>query len=624
MTSVQDSTAPVFEFTYFSSIKTAQGTRRKGTLQDLAALHAETAKPTKMELPLISLVTYASDSRAASSLPEAFTGLVLDYDDGTVTLRQLKRDLKDLNLHAFIHETASSTKAKFKCHVLLPFSRPLKDTAKVWAWILQHLPPPTQESHTPKQAWFIGHLLTQVATGLLFNGWPVDTLGKTLELSGFNLKARLADVLETGDGTYAFLRDYAMSLANSGKSEDAIRETLNDCEAANFPGYLESLSRDKYASVERAIRGALKKSSQVVDLRTRKELQPPPETPPENDWQLIFDTDLVDKPKVPKAIIEGWLPDNAVTLLAGDGGTGKSFALCYIASRLANGQPVLGSTPKPQRVLYVHCEDETSRVNDRLNKYLHQRKGNLVLLDGTSTNNILFAQGPMGMPVITQRYLQLKEACAEIDVLIIDGSADVYGCNENDRSSVKTFVNLLSGLCPCVILAAHVNKTAAKEGSSNIAYSGSTAWNNSVRSRWALQFDEAGVRKLEVQKSNYSAIGHYVTLEWNDKTNVMDFSELKRAERPNTDKHLLMVLHALAEIENPTTSTAGASSILTCLQIPDVKKFTKKTWEPMLAALLSSGLIELQDREATGRNKPPTTKNILLTDAGRKALQGKM
>ncbi len=69
-------------------------------------------------------------------------------------------------------------------------------------------------------------------------------------------------------------------------------------------------------------------------------------------------------------------------------------------------------------------------------------------------------------------------------VVVLDSLADMFAGNENDRAQVRQFVGMLRGLairnaCSVVILA-HPSLTGLGSGT---GLSGSTAWNNSVRSR---------------------------------------------------------------------------------------------------------------------------------------------
>lgn len=97
-------------------------------------------------------------------------------------------------------------------------------------------------------------------------------------------------------------------------------------------------------------------------------------------------------------------------------------------------------------------------------------------------------------------------------LVVLDTAADLFGGNENNRSHVRQFIQSCCGkivkvIKGAVLLCAHPSDSGIirKTGTG-----GSTAWNNTVRSRWYLskpdKADASGnERVLCRKKSNYSA-----------------------------------------------------------------------------------------------------------------------
>jgi RecA-family ATPase len=107
-------------------------------------------------------------------------------------------------------------------------------------------------------------------------------------------------------------------------------------------------------------------------------------------------------------------------------------------------------------------------------------------------------------------------------LFIIDALADVYGGDENIRAQVRQFIAILRRLAienrVTVLLIAHPSLAGMASGSGT---SGSTGWNNSVRSRLYLEpaVDEDGkadpcLRKLTVMKNNYGPKGTSIAIKW--------------------------------------------------------------------------------------------------------------
>jgi RecA-family ATPase len=106
----------------------------------------------------------------------------------------------------------------------------------------------------------------------------------------------------------------------------------------------------------------------------------------------------------------------------------------------------------------------------------------------------------------------------EAKVLVIDGASDAYGASEIVRRHVRYYIRALRRLVPqdgaCLLLA-HVDKSTAKNAETTQGYSGSTAWNNSVRARWYLRSEgEDGGLLLELVKANHAVAGAQIRLRW--------------------------------------------------------------------------------------------------------------
>lgn len=123
-------------------------------------------------------------------------------------------------------------------------------------------------------------------------------------------------------------------------------------------------------------------------------------------------------------------------------------------------------------------------------------------------------------PVFDQIDAMIAVSAARL--VVIDTLADTYPGNENDRAMVRQFVGMMRGLAIrhrcAVVLLAHPSLTGISTGT---GASGSTAWNNSVRSR--LYFDrikdgdhepDPDARRLKVMKSNYGRTGNEISVAW--------------------------------------------------------------------------------------------------------------
>jgi RecA-family ATPase len=200
------------------------------------------------------------------------------------------------------------------------------------------------------------------------------------------------------------------------------------------------------------------------------------------------------------------VPAGTVTTLNGDGGTGKSLAALQLAVSTALGRPWLGQQVTPGRALFISAEDDRDEIHRRLADIARAEGVPLLDLDG-----------------LTLRSLAGK-----------DTLADLFGGNEVNRAQARQFISLLRRLCvdhdTTVILLAHPSLAGMASGSGS---SGSTAWNNSVRSRLYLRRvsvensePDPDARELEVMKANYGKTGQLLALRWQEGVFVADLRSL--------------------------------------------------------------------------------------------------
>ena len=226
------------------------------------------------------------------------------------------------------------------------------------------------------------------------------------------------------------------------------------------------------------------------------------------------------EPPAPRFVVPWVLPEGQVTLLASHGGVGKSMLAETLAASVAASSAFLGLPVEHQRVIYYSAEDDRDILLYRLAKICRtlgidpdELEGNLHLLDMTDRDPVLYRGGK-----VTERYRYLREQIQAhgAGLVIIDNASDVYDDNEISRPRVREFLRHLRQLDCTVLLLSHVDKATARAGGGTESYSGSTAWNNSVRSRLALTIGQDNTVMLEHLKSNYGQLSAPIHLAWTD------------------------------------------------------------------------------------------------------------
>jgi RecA-family ATPase len=223
------------------------------------------------------------------------------------------------------------------------------------------------------------------------------------------------------------------------------------------------------------------------------------------------------------------IPARTVTLISGDGGTGKSLVAAQLCASTVLGRSWIGSEALRQgSALFVTAEDDVPEI--------HRRMVDIARSEGVTTRELrglavvsladrdalLAVPGRnRGMLEPTPLYAALAARIAALRpaLVVIDTLADTFGGNEIDRAQARQFIAYLRRLAmefsTTVVVLAHPSQSGMSSGAGT---SGSTGWNNSVRSRLYLKRDEnnPNIRILELKKANYGLAGEQIRLQWSE------------------------------------------------------------------------------------------------------------
>ncbi len=259
---------------------------------------------------------------------------------------------------------------------------------------------------------------------------------------------------------------------------------------------------------------------------------------PKRQSQFYSAADLKGKPVPARQwLVPELVPQKTVTLFSGDGGTGKSLLALQLAVAVTARTKWIGNAVADGRVIFLSAEDDDEELHRRLDDILQAEGRHYDDVAGLTLRSL--AGEDALLAVETQLALIQSELFKELDaraaeenpaLVVIDTLADVFPSNENDRAKARQFIGILRGLAikrKCaVVLLGHPSLTGLQSGSGT---SGSTAWNNSVRSRLYLrriidgEFEpNPDARVLTTMKANYGRTGGEVMLTWCDGVFVAD------------------------------------------------------------------------------------------------------
>jgi|GEM_PF-973930 len=353
------------------------------------------------------------------------------------------------------------------------------------------------------------------------------------------------------------------------------------------------------------------------------------------DWDSLGDRE----PEPAHFHVPGWLPARTTTILSANGGVGKSNLSLQLAVGLATGHAWLGMELQPCRVLVISAEDDTRTVHFRvanicrdLKVGMLELKDRLAVYDMTDQDCVLWRAGGA-----TDKMQWLADAAVRhrAQVVIIDNASDVFAANENDRAEVRGFMRCLNAIAhgtgAAVLLLAHVDKASVRMGAgqdTNTTFSGSTAWNNSARSRWAMTRDGERVISLRHEKCNLGPLQDEVRLEFDIEAKVFRrFGTTPGASAAaalvrNTNRAAILRLLVSAERAGQRLSmnaSANNNAYRVLKSEAEFPRVERSEFFSLLFQMQRDGLLE----EVEYKHDRKNFKRLQLTDVGKlRAAQG--
>lgn len=309
--------------------------------------------------------------------------------------------------------------------------------------------------------------------------------------------------------------------------------------------------------------------------------------------------------------IEGLIPSRTVTILNGDGGVGKSLLALQIGAAASLGVDTLGLTPAPGGVVYLGAEDEAEEFHRRLADIVASHDRTLAdlsdfrLIPMADRDALLSVPNGSGVMQPTPAWRSLRNVVARYTprLLILDTSADLYGGDEIKRAQVRGFVAMLRSVAMewncAILLLSHPSLTGMQSGSGS---SGSTAWNNSVRSRLYLtrptgEDADSNARTLSIMKANYGETGPGLSLRWKDGAFVADngiaTGDLEFVTRRHDDVFMTLLRKFAAQGQNVSANTGPTYAPSKFASQPAAKGIKRKQLADAMQRLLDCGEIRM-------------------------------
>lgn len=252
-------------------------------------------------------------------------------------------------------------------------------------------------------------------------------------------------------------------------------------------------------------------------------------------------------PEKAEWLVPGYIPRGTISLLAGDGGTGKSSIWCSLAAAISSGERVFfdaapeeEGSREPEIVLAFSAEDSTKRISLEKMKNAGANLKNIISVNDGFSPKIRF--NSQELEYIISKH---KPGLVIFDPIqsFLPGNGDIYKRNFM-RENLNSLIQLSEKYGTTFLIVVHTNKKQGIGGRKRISDS-SDLWDAS-RSVIMCGNTLDGYRYLAHEKCNY---GHTMKsvifsiddgvpkfIEFSDKQDI-DFSlELNRATGKSCEK----------------------------------------------------------------------------------------
>ena len=322
-------------------------------------------------------------------------------------------------------------------------------------------------------------------------------------------------------------------------------------------------------------------------------------------------------------IVTDWIPHGTVTMFGGDGGMGKSLLAQQLLTAAATGKSWLGLPTTACKGIGIFCEDDEDEIwrrQERINQHYGIEFSDLENLKwksfvGADAGLIEFEFDRGEMTDLTRQILATAVGF-EAKLLVLDSLHDLFFGNENNRIHARQFINMLRDLAMgfdgAVILTAHPSLSGLATGS---GFSGSTSWNNSVRSRLYLkkpkdEDEDDNARILEDMKHNYSGQKPPLKLRWTEGVFVAEHPPqgvFTGMEARKADVVFLDLLKAMTEEGRHVSESVHSGNYGPKLfaKRPGREGFNKRDFVRAMERLFSDGKIRVEEygREHDNRKR---------------------
>lgn len=209
-------------------------------------------------------------------------------------------------------------------------------------------------------------------------------------------------------------------------------------------------------------------------------------------------------------LIPGWIPAGQITLMAADGGVGKTSMWCHIIAALSSGKSCIldppGFTRPPMKVVFMSTEDSVRKKLKKKLRLAGANMSNIITPDFVEDRSGLLRNLKFGTPDMDKVLRSLRPTICIFDPLQGFTPVNVNMGSRNEmRDCTAPLIAVGEDINTSSLIACHTNKRKGAYGRDRIADS-ADLWDIARSVMMAGFTEEQGVRYLSNEKNNYAPL----------------------------------------------------------------------------------------------------------------------
>lgn len=237
----------------------------------------------------------------------------------------------------------------------------------------------------------------------------------------------------------------------------------------------------------------------------------PQEIPAPEDPLFALFKPLEDFPEEEaKWLVPGWIPAGQISVIAADGGIGKTTLWCHIIAALSNGTTCIldppGHTREPMRIMFLTTEDSVRKKLRKKLRLAGANMQNIITPDFTGDRSGLLHKLKFGTQEMEKVLRHFRPALCIFDPVqgFVPPRVNMGSRNEM-RDCTAQLITIGEDIDVSSLIVCHTNKRKGAYGRDRIADS-ADIWDVSRSVMMAGYTEDQGIRYLSNEKNNYAPL----------------------------------------------------------------------------------------------------------------------